>query len=158
LFDEAITAFRKAVRLRPDNVRDRDRLAGLLNQKARSLGTRPDTHARNARQAVALAKEAVDLAPKNAALWYTLGAVHCRAGNWREAIMALEKRLELSHLCDSPGLFFLAMAHWHLGNWEEARKSYDQAVKWMEKNHSQNEVLRRLRAETAELLDVKGKR
>ena len=46
------------------------------------------------------------------------------------------------------------MAHWQLGEKEAARKWYDQAVAWMDKNQPNNEELRRFRAEAAELLGV----
>lgn len=45
------------------------------------------------------------------------------------------------------------MAHWQLGDQDEARKFYDQAVEWMEKNKPQDEELKRFRAEAAELLE-----
>jgi hypothetical protein len=48
--------------------------------------------------------------------------------------------------------FFLAMTHWRLGRKSDARKSYDQAVQWMEKNDPKNARLRRFRAEAEELL------
>ena len=53
------------------------------------------------------------------------------------------------------------MAHWQLGNKEQARKWYDQAVAWLEKNKEQlekqkryKEELLRFRAEAAALLEV----
>jgi hypothetical protein len=46
------------------------------------------------------------------------------------------------------------MAHWQLDQEEEARKWYDEAVAWMDKNRPQNEELRRFRAEAAELLGI----
>jgi hypothetical protein len=51
-------------------------------------------------------------------------------------------------------LFFLAMAHWRLGDKEQGRKSYDQAVDWMEKNKPKDEELRQFRDEAAELLEI----
>jgi hypothetical protein len=42
-----------------------------------------------------------------------------------------------------------------LGNKEEARKWYDQAVQWMEKNAPRNEGFRRFRAEAAQALGLK---
>ena len=51
--------------------------------------------------------------------------------------------------------FFLAMAHWQLGNEAEARKWYAQAVEWMEKNKPHDEELLRFRAEAEQLLKVK---
>jgi hypothetical protein len=44
------------------------------------------------------------------------------------------------------------MTHWRLGDRSEARRCYEQAVGWMEKNAPQNEELRRFRAEAATLL------
>ena len=51
--------------------------------------------------------------------------------------------------------FFLAMAHRQLGSKEDARKWYDQAVEWMDKNQPKNEELRRFRTEAEELLGLK---
>jgi hypothetical protein len=56
---------------------------------------------------------------------------------------------ELSH-----NGFFLAMAHWQLGDKEQAHTWYDQAVQWMEKNKPQDEELGRFRAEAEELLGI----
>jgi hypothetical protein len=50
--------------------------------------------------------------------------------------------------------FFLAMAHWRLGEKAEARGWYDQGVQWMDKQQPQNEELRRFRAEAAQLLGL----
>ena len=46
------------------------------------------------------------------------------------------------------------MAHWQLDHKAEARKWYDQAVEWMEKNRPHDEELRRFRAEAKELLEI----
>jgi hypothetical protein len=56
---------------------------------------------------------------------------------------------------DSWNWFFLAMAHWRLGEKEKARASFDKAVQWMEMHQPQNEELRRFRNEAAELVGVK---
>ena len=50
--------------------------------------------------------------------------------------------------------FFLAMAHDQLGHHDEARKLYDQAVVWMDANASDNEELRRFRAEAEDVLKL----
>jgi Flp pilus assembly protein TadD len=73
----------------------------------------------------------------------------------KPAIKTLEKAEELA-----PGAslafnaFFLAMAHWQLGDKEQARKQYAQAVQWMEKNGPKNEELRRFRAEAEQLMKL----
>jgi hypothetical protein len=72
-------------------------------------------------------------------------------------VAALEKSLEFGKGGNSCDWFFLAMSHWQLGKKDEARKWYDQAVPWMDKNQPKNEELRRFRREAAELLGLKEK-
>lgn len=50
--------------------------------------------------------------------------------------------------------FFLAMARYQRGRKDQARQWYDRAVDTMEKNHSQDDELRRFRAEAAALLGL----
>jgi len=107
-------------------------------------------------RAVELAKKAVDLAPNEGTNWNTLGVAQYRAGDWNDAIEALQKSEELSpDRYFSFNAFFLGLAHWQLDEKDEARKWYDQAVQWMEKNQPQDEDLKRFRAEAEELLGVK---
>jgi hypothetical protein len=56
------------------------------------------------------------------------------------------------------GWFFLAMAQARLGNKDEARKWFDRAVLWMEKNSPKDEEMRRFQAEAAEVLGVKDRK
>ena len=44
------------------------------------------------------------------------------------------------------------MAHWQLGEKQEARRWYDQAVTWIEQNQSTDQELRRFRTEAEELI------
>jgi hypothetical protein len=90
--------------------------------------------------------------------WNTLGVAHYRRGDWKVAIAALMKSMDLRKAGDSFDWFFLAMGDWKLDQKEEARKWYDQAVAWMDKNQPQNEELRRFWAEAAELLGIAKKR
>ena len=53
--------------------------------------------------------------------------------------------------------FFLAMAHWQLGEKDKAREWFDKAVKWMDKGKKDDAELKRFRAEAAELLGAKDK-
>ena len=100
---------------------------------------------------------AVRLAPDIGSIWNTLGVAHYRAGNWGDAVAALERSMQLSNGGDSSDWFFLAMAHWQLGEKEQARKRYGQAVQGMQKEtHGElRRELRRFRAEAAELLKIK---
>ena len=60
--------------------------------------------------------------------------------------------------CRTSDWFFLAMAHWKLGNKDEARAWYDRAVQWMDKNQPKNEELGRFQAEASELLGLNEKK
>ena len=60
--------------------------------------------------------------------------------------------MELRMGGDSADWFFLAMAHWQLGEKDKARQWYDRAVEWMDKNEPMNEELRRFRNEAEELI------
>ena len=55
----------------------------------------------------------------NGAFWNTLGVANYRAGQWKAAVEALEKSLQLQR-DNAWDLFFLAMAHWQLGDREAA--------------------------------------
>ena len=46
------------------------------------------------------------------------------------------------------------MAHWQLGEPDEARRLYDQAIAWTEMNKADDEELRRFRAEAEGVLGV----
>jgi tetratricopeptide (TPR) repeat protein len=141
--------------------------------------TCPDPQLRDVARAVRLAQKASELAPQDPVTLNTLGVVYYYAGDWTAAIVALQKSEQLE-----PGryfsfnAFFLAMAHWQLGNREikddaavvevheqhakhqaehneRARQWFDQAVEWMEKNKPLDEELRAFRREAEELLELK---
>ena len=89
----------------------------------------------------------------------TLGIALYRAGRWQESLEALKTADQLS--ADKPEgstAFFIAMAHWRLGDKPEARRWYDSAVEWMDKNQPKNEELLRFRTEAFELLDLQEKK
>jgi tetratricopeptide (TPR) repeat protein len=113
---------------------------------------------RDAAEAVKLARKAVELVPRNSWFCQTLGWALYRMGAWIESIEAFHKSMGLQedHKGGDCGQWFgLAMAHWQLGNKEEARKWHDQAVQWMEKNAPQDEGFRGMRAEAEKLLELK---
>src|SRR5262249_54638712 len=107
--------------------------------------------------AVALAKQAVELEPERGRFRNTLGVACYRAGDWKAAIAALEGPMELVAVGNEYELydtFFLAMAHWQLGENEEAWRFYDRAAPGMDKNQPQNDELKRFRAEAEALLGL----
>jgi len=150
-WDNAIADFAKVVELVPTSAVEHNNLAWFLV-------TCPDPKFRDPAKAVKLAQKAVDMAPKEGSHWNTLGVAHYRAGDWKAATAALEKSDELLKGNElSFNAFFLAMAQWQLANKDEARRRYDQAVQWMEKNKPQDEELRRFRAEAEDVLKIEKK-
>jgi tetratricopeptide (TPR) repeat protein len=157
--DEAMAAYREAFRLEPENKYARDRLGLALNDRAWALATALDAAQREPDRAVKLAKEAIELAPKAGNHWNTLGAAYYRAGNWKESITALQKYRELrTDDAEWTNPFFLAMAHWQLGEKQEARKWFDKGVEWMERKNVKSGMTPRLRAEAAALLGLQDKK
>jgi tetratricopeptide (TPR) repeat protein/tRNA A-37 threonylcarbamoyl transferase component Bud32 len=140
----AIASYRNAVRLKSDD-------AGAQNELAWLLATCPEVKLRDPGQAVRHARKAVELAPNRGSAWNTLGAALYRNGDWKAAVEALGKSVQLSKGGDSADFFFLAMAHWQLHAKDVAREWYEKGVAWMEKHNSQDVELKRLRAEAEEL-------
>src|SRR5262249_50094745 len=150
-WEEAITAFRKAVELNPEFALAKSNLGIALASLAWALATDPVATRRDPGRAVNLAKEAVELNPQGARSYNTLGVALYRAERWKVSVATLEKSMEFRKGGDSFDWFFLAMAHWQLGEKDTARGWYDRAVRWMDKNQPNNEELLRFRAEAVEL-------
>jgi hypothetical protein len=129
--------------------------AAARNNFAWFLATCPESRLRDAKRAVPLAKRATELRPEFGGYWNTLGVAEYRAGEWKASRAALQRSIDLRKGGDSNDRFFLAMAHWQLGEKEKARQQYDKAVQWMEANRPQDEELIRFRAEAKELLGIK---
>jgi len=146
-YEKAAITYRGFLRRKPDN-------PVMCHELAWLLATCPDPRFRDPAQAIVLAKTAVDRSPGVGTFAATLGLAHYRAGHWDEAIEALEKATQLRASGDPSVWFFLAMAHWQEGEKDQARQWYDKAVDTMEKNHSQDDELRRFRAEGAALLGL----
>ena len=113
---------------------------------------------RVAAAAVELATKAVALEPANRLLVNTLGVARYRAGDWQGAVDDLRKSVEPRSGGDPMDWLFLAMAEWHLGNKDEARKWYEKSVDWMERKAAANEELTHFHAEAAGLLGVDDKK
>jgi len=154
-YGQAIEIYEQSAMEIPVGTDDQQKFATACNALAWLLGTCPDLTLRDADRALELAQRAVELTPQVGLMWNTLGVAHYRAQDWLQAIKSLERSEELD-----PGKhfglngFFLAMAESQLSHQVEARKWYDQATQWMEKNQPQNEELRRFRAEAEKLLKI----
>jgi serine/threonine protein kinase len=130
-----------------EDPRPQDTLAWLL-------ATCPDRQCRDAQRAVEVAKTVVERAPREGPYLATLGAAHFAAGNYSAAVRALEEAVCLPNGQTSQALYFLAMAHWQLGEKDAARKWYDRAVGQTVKYERRAAEASRLRAETAKLLEI----
>jgi serine/threonine protein kinase/tetratricopeptide (TPR) repeat protein len=161
---EAVQAFQKALDAShppsgtPQSAVNWSQVAAVHNEWAWLLATCPDARLRDPVRAVELGKRAVELAPQVGIFWNTLGAAHYGAGNCKEALSALHESMKLCRGGDSFDWFFVAMAHWQLGDKEQAMKWYRRAVEWQDRHKAGDTELRRFRAEAAQLLAVTDKK
>jgi tetratricopeptide (TPR) repeat protein len=126
----------------------------VLNQAAWLLVAWDFPDLRDPERARRVAQKATELAPRVGGYWNTLGVAQYRAGDWKAAVAALERSMELSKEGSGSDWFFLAMAHWQLGDHLRARSWYDKAVAWMDTNRTTDDELRRFRAEASALFGV----
>jgi tetratricopeptide (TPR) repeat protein len=121
---------------------------------ARFLTSCPQVELRDPGRALEMAEKAVQGAPIVVRYRQTLGAAHYRAGNWQEARHALHEADRLQPAANPATWLLLAMTYWQSGERETARVWYEKAVRWQSRQARQSGELRRLVAETAELLGV----
>src|SRR5262249_23307042 len=153
--DESAAAFRRSLALAnrlvadfPAETYSQRALALFQNDVAWSLVTRTDPSLRDPRWAVELARKAVELNPQRGEYFNTLGVAQYRAGDWRATVDDLTKAEALApEKYLGFNAFFLAMAHWQLGEQDKAREWYNRAAQWVDKHQPANEELRRFRAE-----------
>jgi tetratricopeptide (TPR) repeat protein/tRNA A-37 threonylcarbamoyl transferase component Bud32 len=126
--------------------------AETLNAYAWQLADCPVADLRDPARAVELARRALDRAPHEGRIWNTLGVAYYRAGEWRNAVAALERSMELRSGGNPWDWFFLAMAHWRLGDPRAAGEWYEKAARWMDATGPPAQELLRYRAEAALLL------
>jgi tetratricopeptide (TPR) repeat protein len=133
----------------PDVPQSRRALA--CNSLAWILATCRDERQRDPQRAVAMAEEAVHLAPDVGALQGTLGAALYRAGDLAKATEALEKSVKANGGY-SADRFFLAMINEKLGNHEEALRFYREGVMWRQQHEPQSAEALRIEAEAAKAI------
>jgi tetratricopeptide (TPR) repeat protein len=125
------------------------------NALAWFLLTGADPQCRDAHRALEISRRNVERAPEIVSYQVTLGAAYYGTGDHRASIQALDKALQLPWCNGSVTLFFLAMAHWRLGEKVQARRYFDEAVNRLENHELRTLEARRLRAEAEKLLGVK---
>jgi tetratricopeptide (TPR) repeat protein len=148
---EAAEPYRKALAMEEDD-------PAVNNELAWFLATSPEPRLRDAARAVRLAKQVVAVRPESADYRNTLGVAHYRAGDDRAAVAELETAMSMQAGGSSFDWFFLAMAHWRLGDRNTARTWYDRAVQWMDGHKPRDGQLCRFRAEAEAMLAVPGQR
>ena len=114
-------------------------------------GDSPEPCLRDAARPVRLAKKAVAARPESANYRNTLGVAYYRSGDDRAVARAGDGD-ELQAGGNSSDWFFLAMAHWRLGESEKAKSWFDRAVQWMDRHKPHDDELRRFRAEAQSVM------
>ena len=145
--ETAITQYRELIR-------QRHKFPIAYEGLARLLSTFSFYPPRDASQAVRLAETAVKLAPEYRPHWQTLCIAQYRAGNWQEAVSAMQESEKVAVDWDLHARLFAAMAYWQMDNKEEAQRLYHETVKKIEENQPLDEELNRFRAEAADSLQV----
>jgi tetratricopeptide (TPR) repeat protein len=141
----AEAAFRSALRFMPESGKAANGLAWLLS-------TSEDLTLRAPDEARELAERAVRCDPTSANFANTLGAALYRAGDYGEAILAMDRAIGLRGEGNSEDWYFQAMARWKLGEQAPARTDFGRAESWMLKHDGGSREIRRLRDEAAHLL------
>jgi WD40 repeat protein len=157
-YAQALGDMRECVK-REDPTNSR-RLAKFCDELARMCITVP-AEFRNPDEGVSVSERAVKLRPGEWAYYNTLGIAYYRAGRYQDAIGALEKCLaNNARQTDGQDLYFLAMCHHRLGDSERARRCFDRARTWHDKQMANaddlssetTEELRHFRAEAEDVL------
>jgi len=119
----------------------------------------PCPHQYDPVRALELARAAVESDAQNAGFQLAFGIALYRNGRFEESRDALLKALDRAtdgfrQEAEPTNLFALAMAHWNLGDKEEARRYYARGVASMEKTLPESPLHNRFKDETAQLLGV----
>jgi serine/threonine protein kinase/WD40 repeat protein len=122
---KALEALRQAVKIAPGHAEAHNNLAWLLLTGPKEL--------RDPALALAEARKAVELEPKQFLFRNTLGVALYRSGQFAEAVPILEQSLrEGKGQADAFDLYFLAMCHHRLGEPAQARECRERAAAWFQ--------------------------
>jgi tetratricopeptide (TPR) repeat protein len=108
----------------------------------------------NSGEAIRFAELAVEADPDVADYWTTLGMAKYKAEDFFGATEAIEKGISIRGEPNGIDAFVFAISKWQLGNQDEARKWYHQAVGWTESYKPSDDQLHALRTEAAKLMQI----
>jgi serine/threonine protein kinase/WD40 repeat protein/tetratricopeptide (TPR) repeat protein len=137
------------------------KLWATANDFAWWYATTPAPHDRIPSLALLVAKAVCEATADNPTYLNTLGVAEYRNGLYTEAVVSLEKSLELGKgKYVAHDLYFLAMCHHKLNDKAKEKECFDKAAAWVKENGKtltpkDLEELTAFRTEAAELLKVK---
>ncbi len=146
VFRGEVASLEKSSAAAPDQAADYWKLAWLLVAC-------PDPEFHDAARAAEVAKRAVELAPGSVESRQALGKARYRLGEWQAVADGLAK-LVRSGGDDVSSMFYLAIAHWQLGNKAQARDWYERAMKVPVHPLVVNGEIYRLEMEATKLLGI----
>jgi len=127
---KAVDLFRQAIRTDPGHAGAHNSLAWLLLTGPKQL--------RDPKEALLLARKAIELAPEERTYDNTLGIALYRNDRFAEAARVLEKSLEHGEgMYDAFDLFFLAMCHHRFGKEDRAKDCLDRGRRRFEEHRSE---------------------
>ncbi len=129
--------------------------ARVCNNLSWFLGSRPRSAKRDVALAAALARKAVDLAPKCGTFWNTLAVAQYRCGEWSRAEKTLGESMRLRAGGDANDWLFVSMVWHRLGQADEATCWYERSLKWLETHAPRDTQLAAFRAEAESLLGLR---
>jgi len=159
-YDKAIADYTEAIRLDPEN-------AAMHNSRGFAYCVKGEYD-----KAIADLSEAIRLDPKLPNAHAHRGWAYAKKGEYDKAIADcneavrllqagatahLEEPREIRSVLEAEVAMVLAEVHWRLGHKDLARRWFDKAVVWMDKNKAEAERHRRFRAEAAKLLGIDEK-
>lgn len=127
----------------------------LLSNLARFLVVHETPNLPRPDDAIPLARRAVELVPREADHWNTLGIALLFAKKPQESVAALTKATELRDEGDAYDWFYLAMAYHDLGDIDQSKKMFEKGVQWAKVPGNLGQV-RRLYQRAAEYLGLPG--
>ncbi|ODU02306.1 MAG: hypothetical protein ABS79_00680 [Planctomycetes bacterium SCN 63-9] len=151
---ESADAFRRAIEMAEELAANKSQGIWGQSRLIRFLSLCPAPQFRDADRAIALAKEKLRKAPAVATYWALLGAAHYRRGDWNSAAEALNRAGEIDPI-DPYIPLLLAMTRWQRGDREQARSRYEDAARMIDTREASDMMLRRLRREAAEMIEVR---